>query len=168
MVLSAEVAGHGGCEGRAGCLSVAAESCRRSILNVMVRLVRLATLLLALVAVAATGRVSAQQQTTPTNLDFETGTPGELPTGWIMSVAQPQPGVSARIVTDERRNGAQAVRLTREPSAAAGASLNLLQLVDVRRGGGPSRESTEASVDDGVGAGAPRGDVGGGRRRAGA
>lgn len=96
----------------------------------MVRLVRLVTLILALVAVAATGRVSAQQQTTPTNLDFEAGTPGELPTGWVMAVAQPQPGISARIVTDERRNGAQGVLLTREPSAAAGASLNLLQLVD--------------------------------------
>lgn len=96
----------------------------------MVRLVRLVTLILALVAVAATGRVSAQQQATPTNLDFEMGTPGELPTGWIMSVSQPQPGVSARIVTDERRNGAQGVVLAREVSAAAGASLNLLQLVD--------------------------------------
>ena len=96
----------------------------------MVRLVRLITLILALVAVAATGRVAAQQQATPTNLDFETGTPGELPTGWIMAVSQPQPGISARIVTDERRNGAQGVVLAREASAAAGASLNLLQLVD--------------------------------------
>jgi hypothetical protein len=93
-------------------------------------MVRLVTLMLTLVAVAATGRVAAQQQQAPTNLDFEAGAAGELPTGWIMAVAQPQPGISARIVTDEPRNGAQAVLLQREASAAPGASLNLLQLVD--------------------------------------
>ena len=81
-------------------------------------------------AAAATGRVAAQQPAAPTNLDFEAGAPGELPTGWLMATTQAQPGISARIVTDERRSGAQSVVLTREPSAAAGASLNLLQLVD--------------------------------------
>jgi hypothetical protein len=93
-------------------------------------MVRLVSLALALFAIAATGRVSAQQQAAPANLDFETGAPGEVPTGWLMSVAQPPPGISARIVTEERRSGAQGVELSREASAPAGASLNLLQLVD--------------------------------------
>src|SRR5688500_7340530 len=79
------------------------------------RMVRLVLLVLALFAAAATGRVAAQQPAAPTNLDFEAGAPGEMPTGWLMSTTQPQPGISARIVTDERRSGAQGVVLTREP-----------------------------------------------------
>ena len=93
-------------------------------------MVRLVTLVLALLAAAATGRVAAQQPAAPTNLDFEAGAPGEMPTGWRLATSQAQPGISARIVTDDRSSGAQSVVLTREPSAAAGATLNLLQLVD--------------------------------------
>lgn len=93
-------------------------------------MVRLVTLVLTLLAVAATGRVAAQQPAAPVNLDFEAGTPGEMPTGWRLASSQAQPGISARIVTDDRSSGAQSVVLTREPAAAAGASLNLLQLVD--------------------------------------
>src|SRR5688572_368774 len=70
------------------------------------------------------------QQAAPTNLDFETGAPGDFPKPWILSVAQQQPGITARIVNDEVYQGAQAVTLIREATAAPGASLNLLQLAD--------------------------------------
>ena len=86
--------------------------------------------LLALLAAATlSGRIDAQAPPAPANLDFEAGQPGGVPDGWMLSVAQPQPGVSAQVVTDERRNGAQGVHLTREPAGSA-AALNLLQVVD--------------------------------------
>ena len=105
----------GGSEGK-GC----GDKCARAEREYSDGMVRLVTLVLALFAVAATGRVVAQQQAAPANLDFEAGAPGEMPTGWLMSTTQAQPGIRARIVTDERRSGAQGVVLTREPSAAAG------------------------------------------------
>ena len=86
-------------------------------------------LLVVLLAVIAIGGGLAAQQTAPANLGFESGAPGEAPPGWQLAVAQPQPGVAARIVT-EARNGAQGVLLSRDATAAPTASLNLLQLID--------------------------------------
>src|SRR5690606_37286933 len=87
-------------------------------------------LALALTLCAALPVLRAQVPAAPTNLDFESGAPGQPPPGWVLSVAQPPPGISVRTVTDEPRQGAQAVHLTRDPAAGPAASLNLLQLVD--------------------------------------
>lgn len=82
-------------------------------------------------ALACAVSLSGQQPSpSPVNLDFETGAPGEMPPGWMLSNPQPQPGIAVRIVTDDPAQGAQAVTLTRAADAAATSSLNLLQLVD--------------------------------------
>ena len=90
-------------------------------------------LLVVLLAVTALGGGVAAQQAAPANLDFETGAPGDVPPGWQLAVAQPQPGVTARIVTDAR-NGAQAALLSRDVTAAPASSLNILQLIDANKG----------------------------------
>ena len=86
--------------------------------------------LLLVVAILALIPTIRAQQGPPANLDFETGTAGQLPPGWILSVPEPPPGISARIVADERQQGTQAAVLTREASAGPNASLNLLQIID--------------------------------------
>jgi hypothetical protein len=85
--------------------------------------------LLLLAAATLGGRVSAQQNG-PSNLDFEAGTAGDTPPGWQPAVAQPQPGVSARLVSDEKHGGAQAARLSRDATASPASSLNLVQFFD--------------------------------------
>ena len=88
------------------------------------------TVLVAIGCIALPPFTLRAQQAAPANLDFESGAPGDLPKPWILAVAQPQPGITARIVNDEFQQGTQAVTLIREATAAAGSSLNLLQQVD--------------------------------------
>jgi hypothetical protein len=85
--------------------------------------------ILLLLAACVGDRVAAQQAAAPANLDFETGTAGEAPPGW-QQAAQAQPGISVALVTDQKQSGAQAVRMSRDATAAASSSLNLLQFFD--------------------------------------
>ena len=87
------------------------------------------TFMLALLFVAALG-CDADSNPAPVNLDFESGSPGEVPPGWLSPTAKV--GYTVALSTDAPKQGKQSVRLSRGAAIdPAGPGFgNIMQQID--------------------------------------
>ncbi|HEX8617073.1 MAG TPA: S41 family peptidase [Thermoanaerobaculia bacterium] len=90
----------------------------------MARQFALSLLLFAALATAVSGdtpaanpAVNTTANPTPVNLDFESGSPGEIPPGWVPTTAHF--GYTAVLSADKPKQGKQSVRLSGVPTGAA-------------------------------------------------
>ncbi|HEU4887308.1 MAG TPA: S41 family peptidase [Thermoanaerobaculia bacterium] len=85
-------------------------------------------LVLALLLVATLG-VAAAPNPAPVNLDFESGSPGEVPPGWISPTTEL--GYKAALSTETPKEGKQCVRLSGAPIGLPGTVFgNVMQQID--------------------------------------
>jgi C-terminal processing protease CtpA/Prc len=69
-------------------------------------------------------------QAGPSNLDFEAGTPGQLPTGWTLAPAAQQAGYAARLSDERPRGGKYCAVIARESVTPTRAPGNMFQNLD--------------------------------------
>lgn len=86
-------------------------------------------LVLALLLVATLG-IAAAPNPAPVNLDFESGSPGEVPPGWLSPTTEL--GYTAALSTETPKQGKQCVRLSGAPAGPAGGQVfgNVMQQID--------------------------------------